>query len=103
MVPFAPLQESSKVLFVVNALMTCEPEVAILPDQPPEAVQVSTLLLVQLSVVEPFYDTTDGLADRLTMGASGSATVTLAEAFAVPPGPLQVKLKLLFVINPLIV
>jgi len=42
--------------------------VFLLPDQSSEAVQLSTLLLLQLSVVEPLFGTLDGLAYRLTDG-----------------------------------
>ena len=76
---------------------------ALLPDQSPEAVQLVTLLLVQLNEVEPLYATLDGLADRLTMGADGSTTVTLTESFTLPLAPVQDRLKLLSVIKPVIV
>ncbi len=51
--PLAPLQVRIKLLFVVNVLIVWEPEVGMLPDQPPEAVLLVTLLLLQLNEVEP--------------------------------------------------
>ena len=52
-VPPVPLQVRIKLLLAINELMVCDPEVALLPDQAPEAVQPVVLLLVQLKVVEP--------------------------------------------------
>ncbi len=100
--PPAPLQVRLKLLFEVIALMVCEPEVALLPDQSPEAIQSVTLLLFQLSVVEPFSDTELGFAEKESVG-NGAATVTLTESFALPPAPLQARLKLLSAVNVLIV
>ena len=51
--PFEPLQDRLKLLFVVKALIVWEPAVDLLPDQSPEAVQSLTLSLLQVRVVEP--------------------------------------------------
>ena len=51
--PFTPLQVRVYVLFEVRLVLLSEPEVVLLPDQAPEAVQVETLPVVQESVVEP--------------------------------------------------
>ncbi len=51
--PPAPLQARLKLLSAVNVLIVWEPDVDLLPDQSPEAVQPVVLLLLQLSVVEP--------------------------------------------------
>jgi len=88
---------------VVSAFIVWEPDVALLPDQSPEAVQLLVLALLQLKVVEPFSATVVGLADRFTTGADGATTVTLAESLALPPGPLQVSVKLRFAVRALIV
>ncbi len=73
-------------------LLLVEPEVFLLPVQLPEALQVSTPTVLQLSVVEPLYATCDGLAEMFKVGVVGvAATDTLAESLAEPPGPLQVK------------
>ena len=78
-----------------NAPVLSEPDVPLLPDQSPEAVQPVVLLLFQLSVVEPAKGRLDALAVRLTDDADGPATVTLTESVALPPGPVQVKLYVL--------
>jgi hypothetical protein len=69
-----------------------DPEVLRLPDQFPEAVQVSTLLLLHCSCVDPPYDTLCGLAVIFTIGADGATTVTLTESLTLPPAPLQVRI-----------
>ncbi len=51
--PPAPVQFNIKLLSAVNELMVCEPEVLLLPDQSPEAVQLLASLDDQLRVVEP--------------------------------------------------
>jgi hypothetical protein len=91
-VPPGPLQDKLNTLPEVSAVIVCEPEVVLLPDQSPEAVQPLVLLLFQLSVVEPLNGRLDGLAVRLTDDAVGPATVTLTESLALPPGPVQVRL-----------
>jgi hypothetical protein len=98
-VSFALPQDRIKLLFSVNPLIVSEPDVALLPDQSPEAVQLVTLLLFQLNVVEPLADTLDGLADRLTMGALGATTVTLTESLALPPAPLQDNVNAVVLVN----
>ena len=70
--------------------MDCDPLVASVPVQLPEAVQ--EVVLVELHVrLEPLPDTTlVGLALKLTVGA-GVVTVTLADAEPLPPVPVQVR------------
>ena len=70
-----------------------EPEVFLLPDQFPDAVQLSASLLDQLSVVEPLVATVSGLAenDRVGTGEAGGATVTLTVSLVVPPVPVQIR------------
>ena len=75
--------------------MVWDPDVALLPDHSPEAVQPVVLLLLQLNVVDPLKGRFDGLAVRFTIGADGGETVTLTESFALPPAPLQTRLKVL--------
>jgi hypothetical protein len=94
-VPPRPLQDRIYTLSEVSAVSVCEPDLALLPDQSPEAVQSVVLLLFQLSVVEPAKGRLDALAVRLTDDADGPATVTLTESVALPPGPVQVKLYVL--------
>jgi hypothetical protein len=73
--------------------MSQVPEASLLPDQLPEAIQLSALLLVQLSVVEPLYSTFEGLADKLTVGASGALTETFTSSLTVPSAPLSALLQ----------
>jgi len=84
-----------KVLFVVNGEDTSLPEVALLPVQAPEAVQVLAFVEDQVSVEDPPLATEVGFAASDTVGTAG-ATVTDADALAVvPPDPLQVRMKVL--------
>ena len=52
-VPPAPEQDRLKLVFEVKASITIEPEVVLLPDQPPEATQLMVLVLSHIKVVEP--------------------------------------------------
>lgn len=85
----------------MSALLDCEPLIALLPDQPPEAVQAVVLVDDQVSVVAPPLLTVLGAAERLTVGA-GVLTDTVADCVALPPVPVQVSPKVaLAVIAPL--
>ena len=98
--PPAPLQVRLKLLFEIKALMVWEPDVALSPDQSPEAVQSVVLVVFQLRVVVPLEGKFEGLADKLTVGRpKGAATVTLTESLALPPAPLQVMLKVLSAVS----
>ena len=65
------------------------PEGALVPDQPPEAVQVA-FVEDQVSIEDPPYATDVGFATSDTVGIGGN-TVTVADALALPPGPVQVR------------
>ena len=65
------------------------PEVDLVPDQLPEAVQAVALVDDQVSVEEAPFAIEVGLAASDTVGA-GDATVTAADAVALPPAPVQV-------------
>ena len=67
------------------------PEVAWFPDQAPLAVQLSASVLDQLRLLLSPAVIALGVALRLTLGAVGMLTVTVAEAVALPPAPLQVR------------
>ena len=74
----------------VRAPLDCEPLVALLPDQPPEAVHAVALADVQLNVEAAPLFTVLGLAVRVTVGAA-DVTVTVDDCVAVPPPvPAQV-------------
>lgn len=73
--PPAPVQVRVYVAFAFNAPVECEPLVAWLPDQPPEAVQAVAFVVDQLRVELAPLTTELGFAARLTVGA-GAAEVT---------------------------
>jgi hypothetical protein len=87
--------------------MSQVPEASLLPDQLPEAIQLSALLLVQLSVVEPLYSTFEGLADKFTVGASGALTEVFTSSLTVSSGSLsalsQDRLELLLVASKVLI
>lgn len=64
--PFAPLQVSVYVVLALSAPVLQVPVIGLLPDQPPEAVQVLALLADQLSVAAAPLLIAAGLALRLT-------------------------------------
>jgi hypothetical protein len=74
----------------VSAPVDSLPEVGLVPDQPPEAVQVA-FVEDQVSVEDAPYATDVGFATSDTVGVGGGDTVTVADALALPPGPLQVR------------
>jgi hypothetical protein len=66
--PPGPLQVSVKAVVALSAPVLALPLVSLLPDQPPLAVQLLTLVEDQLSVADPPLLTVVGLALRLTVG-----------------------------------
>jgi hypothetical protein len=67
--PPAPVQVRVYVAFAVSAPVDCEPLVAWLPDQPPDAVQEVACVVDQLKVELSPLTMELGLAARLTVGA----------------------------------
>ena len=76
-------------MLAVSAPLDCEPLIALLPDQPPEAVQEVALVDDQLNVDALPLATVLGLAVKLTVGA-GAFTETVADCVVLPPLPVQV-------------
>jgi len=72
-----------------TAPVDCEPLSALLPLQPPDAVQAVALVLDQVSVEAPPAFTLLGVAVSVTVGALWE-TVTVADWVADPPAPVQV-------------
>ena len=71
--------------------MDCEPLVALVPDQAPEAVQEVALVEDHVSVELLPLAMELGLAARLTVGAEAAeVTETVATWVALPPLPVQV-------------
>jgi hypothetical protein len=79
------------VALAVSAPVGCEPLIALLPDQAPEAVQAVALVDDQVSVDPLPLATVLGLALKLTVAAGSALTVTVADCAALPPAPVQVK------------
>ena len=66
------------------------PEVALSPDQAPEAAQDVAFVEDQVSVEDPPFETDGGSAASDTVGAGGN-TVTVTVALALPPELVQVR------------
>ncbi len=82
----------------LSAPVDCEPLVAKVPDQPPEAVQAVALVEDQVRVEVPPFVTLVGLALIVTVGA-GAETVTVADWAAEPPAPVQVSVNLVVAVS----
>jgi hypothetical protein len=100
-VPPVPVQLSVNVVVAESALLVAVPLVAFEPDQPPDAVHDVAFVLVHDSCVVAPLDTLAGDTLRLTVGAP--VTVTVFESLAVPPAPVQVSVKVVFVDSALLV
>ena len=79
--PPAPMHVSVNVVFTVRFPVLCEPETALVPDHPPEAVHEVALVELQVSV-EAVPETTGlGLVEMVTVGAGvDGAGVLVPEA-----------------------
>ncbi len=76
----------------MSAPVDCEPLVASLPDQPPEAVQAVALVVDQVRLELPPLTTVLGFAVSDTVGAGAAeVTETTADWLALPPAPVQVR------------
>jgi len=76
------------------------PLVALLPLQPPEAVQLVALVELQLRVEEPPLTTEVGLAVIVTVGGAGGVpTETVTVWLALPPAPEQANVKLVVALS----
>jgi hypothetical protein len=86
--PPAPEHVSENAVFAVNAPVVCVPEVAFVPDQPSDAVQLVAFVALHVNVdVEPDA-TLVGEADSVNVGAGATATAT--DFATEPPVPVQV-------------
>jgi len=85
--PPGPVQSRVKVVSRVSASLDWLPEAVLLPDQPPEAVQLSALVEVQFRVAEVLKAVGDGVAVRVTAGAKVESDGSAAERSAPPPPP----------------
>jgi hypothetical protein len=86
LVPPAPVQVSEYSVPLVSAPVLCVPLGALVPFQPPAAVQAVAFDEVHASLALPPLATDSGLAESVATGST--STVTLA--VALPPAPAQV-------------
>ena len=85
--PPAPEHVSVKLPLADNAPELCVPEVAFVPVQLPDAVQLVAFVELHVSVEEPCAATVVGDAVNVTVGAG--AIVTVADCEVEPPVPEQ--------------
>jgi hypothetical protein len=83
-VPPGPLQDRLNTLSEVSDDIVWEPDVALLPDQSPDAVQSLARLLLQLIVVKPFIVTVVGLADNEIAGGLRPLAGLFGLSFIIP-------------------
>ena len=76
-------------MLALSAPLDCEPLIALLPDQPPEAVHDVALVEAHLSVDAPPLATVLGLALKPTVAVGCVLTDTVADCIALPPAPVQ--------------
>ncbi len=88
------------VLSSFSAPVLAVPAVARVPDHAPEAVQDVASVLDHVSVELAQASTTVGSEEIVTVGAGSEPTTsTVADSVAVPPGPLQVIVYVLFAVK----
>jgi hypothetical protein len=104
-VPPGPVHVSVYAVPMVMVAWSCVPLVARDPDHAPEAVQAVASVVDQVSVAAAPLATRSGSGVRVTTGgAAACAIATLADAAAVPPPtPLQLSVKLVAVVRPVMV
>jgi hypothetical protein len=88
--PPAPVHDNVKLVFELMLPVACDPLVASVPLQPPEAAQAVALVELHVRVALAPFATLAGLAVSETVGAL-TEVVTVAVCDAEPPGPEQVK------------
>lgn len=96
--PPGPVQVRVYVTLAVSAPVDCEPLTALLPDQPPDAVQAVALVDDQFKVAAAPLFTVVGFSVRLTPGA-GWVTETVVDCVALAPVPVHVSAKLVLAVS----
>lgn len=86
--PPAPEHVSENDVFALSAPVDCVPDVALLPDQPPDAVQLVAFVVLHVSDDAEPDATLVGDADNVSVGAGNTATAT--DCAIDPPVPVQV-------------
>jgi hypothetical protein len=92
--PPAPAHVNVKSVGALSAPVSWLPFTVLLPVQPPEAVQLVALLVLQVSVAGLPTTTLAGLAASVRVGAGDVLTTTVTVWLVVPPAPLQLSVKL---------
>jgi hypothetical protein len=94
-VPLDPVQARANVTELVSAPLDWLPEVALAPDQAPEAEQEVAFVEDQVSVEDPPLATDVGFTASDTVGNGGGGgvpdTVTVADALALPSEPVHAR------------
>jgi hypothetical protein len=75
--PPVPVHESEKVEFADSGPTLCVPLTALVPDHPPDAVQLVAFVADHVSVEEPPIATEVGLAVKVVTGAAGGGGAVL--------------------------
>ncbi len=89
-VPPAPLHAIEKVVVCARAAVGCDPEIDLVPVQPPDAVHEVAFVEDHVKVDVPPCATWAGVAERATVGTGGTAlTATVAVRVIEPPAPVQ--------------
>ncbi len=84
--PPAPVHSMVNVVDVASAPVDTDPEVPFVPVQPPEAVQVSAVVVDHVNIEVAPEATLVGLADKVTVGAAGPpGGFTAAVPLSSPP------------------
>lgn len=98
-VPPGPVQLKVKVVITESGPVDWLPLVALAPAQPPSAVQLVALVVLQVSVAEPPPATIVGDAVSVTVGAEEAATETVTDWLPEPPGPAQVRVNVVVALS----
>jgi len=88
-VPPLPVQVRTNWVVALKGTVVCEPEIASVPVQPPDAEQLEASLAFHVRTVATPLFTVDGLAVKVTVGAE-EATETVTDCDALPPALVQV-------------
>jgi hypothetical protein len=87
--PPLPLQINVYVVFDDNAPVLCVPDVPLLPDQPPDAVQLVAFVVLHVNCEGEPEATLVGAAVNVSVGALAAAIDTATDFVTEPPAPEQ--------------
>ena len=95
--PPVPVQDKVKLVVAANAGVDALPFTALVPVQPPDAVQLVEFVEFQVRTDVPPLAIVVGLAVSVTVGAA--VIETLAVVLVVPPVPVQANVKFVAVVS----